>query len=101
MSGICIIGDRGSILPFKAFGVATFEAGKPEEARELIDSMTPEEYDVVLIVEELMQGLEEMGLKPGMNMVVIPGHRGSSGYGKLLLKKSIQKAIGTGGQEIG
>ncbi len=98
---IAIIGDRESILPFKGFGVAAFEAGKPEEARELIDSMMPEEYDVVLIVEELMQGLEEMGLKTEMNMVVVPGHKGSSGYGKLLLKKNIRKAIGTGGQEIG
>ena len=101
MSGICIIGDRESILPFKAFGVAAFEAGKPSEARELIDSIKSDEYDVVLVTEELMQGLEEMGVDTGVNMVTVPGHRGSSGYGKQLLKKNIQKAIGTGGQEIG
>lgn len=90
---IAIIGDRESVLPFKAFGVVTFEAGELSEGQKIIDSIKPGEYEIVFIAEELMQGLKELGVDTA-SMVAIPGRRGSLGYGKLILKEIIKKAIG-------
>lgn len=84
---IGIIGDRKTILPFKAFGISTFEAEDSESAQKILDSIR--DYKVVFITEELIKG------EPPSNVTVIPGRKGSLGYGKLILKNVIKRATGT------
>ena len=84
---IAIIGDKKSILPFKAFGISTFEAKNEAEAQKILDSIR--EYEVVFITEELIK------TEPPSNVTVIPGRKGSLGYGKLILKNIIKRATGT------
>ena len=92
---IAIIGDRESVLPFKAFGVSAFEVQHPSEAQEVLAQMAPDEYTIVFVTEELMQGLTELQVETTLNITVIPGQRGSLGYGRLLLRELIKKATGT------
>ena len=84
---IAVIGDKTSILPFKALGISTFEAGDPAQAQEILDSIR--EYKVVFVTEELMK------TEPPSNVTLIPGRKGSLGYGKLILKNIIKRATGT------
>ena len=84
---IAVIGDRTSILPFKAFGISTFEAKDADSAQKILDSIR--EYKVVFITEELVKGA------PPPNVTLIPGRKGSLGYGKLILRNIIKKATGT------
>lgn len=91
---IAVVGDRESVFPFKVFGVSTFEAEDADEMQEVLAQMTPDEYTAVFITEELMQGLEELQIESALNITVIPGQRGSLGYGRLLLKELIKKATG-------
>jgi len=84
---IAIIGDKKSILPFKAFGISTFEAKDKAEAKKILDSTR--EYEVVFITEELIQ------TEAPPNVTVIPGRKGSLGYGKLILRNIIKRATGT------
>ncbi len=84
---IAIIGDKKSILPFKAFGISTFEAKDEAEAQKILDSIR--EYEVVFITEELIK------TEPPSNVTVIPGRKGSLGYGKLILRNIIKRATGT------
>ncbi len=93
---IAVIGDKESILPFSAFGIKSIEAGELSEAQKAIASIKPEEISVVFVTEEIMQGLEQVDIQPGLNMVAIPGCSGSLGYGKTVLKKLIKKATGAG-----
>ncbi len=84
---IAIIGDRKSILPFKAFGISTFEAKDSSEAQKILDSITQKR--IVFITEDLIEG------EPPPNVTVIPGRKGSFGYGKAILENVIKKATGT------
>ncbi len=92
---IAIIGDRESILPFKAFGIAGFEAGKPSEAEKILVSIEPDKYEIVFMTEELMQGLKKTEIVSAVNVVAIPGRKGGSGYGREILRELIKKATGT------
>ncbi len=94
---IAAIGDRESILPFSAFGIKSIEAGGISEARKVIALIKPGEYSVVFVTEEIMQALKKDEVCPGINMVAIPGCRGSLGYGKTVIKELIKKATGAGG----
>jgi vacuolar-type H+-ATPase subunit F/Vma7 len=87
VSEVCIVGDRKSILPFKAFGISTFEAKNSVDAQEILDSI--KQKRIVFITEELIEG------EPPSNVTVIPGRKGSLGYGKSILKNVIKKATGT------
>ena len=93
---IAAIGDKESILPFSAFGIKSIEAGELSEARKVIASIEPEEYSIVFVTEEIMHGLGKTDVRPGLNMVAIPGCRGSLGYGKTVIKELIKKATGSG-----
>ena len=93
---IAAIGDRESILPFSAFGIKSIEVGGISEARKVIALIKPGEYSVLFVTEEIMQALEQVGIQPGLNMVAIPGCRGSLGYGKTVIKELIRKATGAG-----
>ncbi len=84
---IAIIGDKKSILPFKAFGISTYEAKNEAEAQKILDSIR--EYKVVFVTEELMK------TEPPSNVTLIPGRKGSLGYGKLILRNIIKRATGT------
>ena len=83
---IAVIGDKKSILPFKAFGISTFEAENEAGAKKILDSIR--EYEVIFITEELVQ------TEPPSNVTVIPGRKGSLGYGKLILMNIIKRATG-------
>ncbi len=91
---IAVVGDRESVHSFKSFDVSTFEAKDADEMQEVLAQMTPDEYTAVFVTEELMQGLEELQIESALNITVIPGQRGSLGYGRLLLKELIKKATG-------
>ena len=84
---IAMIGDKKSGLLFKAFGIAAFEANNPSEAQKILDSIT--QYNVVFVTE----GLIETEIPP--NVTVIPGIKGSIGYGESFLRNLIKKATGT------
>jgi hypothetical protein len=57
---IAAIGDRESILPFRAFGIKSIEVSGISEARKVIALIKPGEYSVVFVTEEIMQALEQV-----------------------------------------
>ena len=83
---ITVIGDKKTILPFRAFGISTFEAKSPVEAKEILSSVA--ESGIVFITEELVEG------EPPANVTVIPGIKGSLGHGERIVKEVIKRATG-------
>ncbi|MCM1043074.1 MAG: hypothetical protein NC350_02560 [Corallococcus sp.] len=96
---IAVIGDKDSVLAFKAVGVDVVDALTFKQAEDAVKKLTKEEYAVVLITETLAAGIPEVlskaKTKPFPVIVPIPTSSGSTGFGMEGIKKDVEKAIGT------
>jgi V/A-type H+-transporting ATPase subunit F len=98
MYKIGVIGDRDSILGFKALGLSVFPTTDIREANRLIHKLAKENYAVLFVTEQLAKDLDEAineykdALTPAI--IMIPNNRGTLGLGMKGVKKSVEKAIG-------
>ncbi len=98
MYKIGVIGDRGSILGFKAVGMEVFPCSNASEARKTLYRIAGEHYAIIYITENLCK---DMGTEidkyrdAGIPAIIpIPGMDGSCGIGMDNLKKAVEKAVG-------
>ena len=95
---IAVLGDRESVLGFKALGLDVFPAESVEEARSTLHRLAQENYAVVYLTEQLAQYMtDDLGrykdeLTPAVSL--IPGKEGSLGIGMANVKKSVERAVG-------
>lgn len=98
MYKIGVIGDKDSILGFKALGLSVFPVTESEQASRLINRMAKDHYAVIFITEQVAKEIEETIERykraPFPAIILIPSNRGSSGLGIQEIKKSVEKAIG-------
>ena len=99
LNKIAVIGDKDSVLAFKAVGVEVFDATTPDQATQLIKKLTTEQYAVVMITEQLAELIPDTLKKAKTRaypiVLPIPTSKGSTGFGMLGIKKAVEKAIGT------
>jgi V/A-type H+-transporting ATPase subunit F len=92
-----VIGDRDSILGFKAIGIDTFDE-KNNNPAEIIKKLAAENYAVVFITEDVLLKVEESIKRysdtPLPAIIPIPGNKGSKGLGMANIRKAAEKAIG-------
>jgi V/A-type H+-transporting ATPase subunit F len=99
MYKIGVIGDKDSVLGFKALGVSVFPTNDIREANKLIHKLAKENYAVLFVTEQLAKDLNEAineykdSLTPAI--IMIPNNRGTLGLGIDGVKKSVEKAIGS------
>ena len=95
---IAVLGDRESVLGFKALGLDVFPAESVEEARSTLHRLAKENDAVVYLTEQLAQYMtDDLGrykdeLTPAV--ILIPGKEGSLGIGMANVKKSVERAVG-------
>ena len=98
MYKIGAVGDRESVLAFKAFGLETVPADTPEEAKNAIRRMEDEEFSIIFLTEQLAEGLPELiteyAEKPSPAVIMIPGSKGSLGIGMAAISAAVEKAVG-------
>ena len=98
MYKIAVIGDKDSVLGFKALGLSVFPVIDPTEAEQLIKKMAAEEYVIIYITEQLAKDLiptiELFKDKMLPAIIPIPGNQGSLGIGMSEVKKSVERAVG-------
>ena len=98
MYDIAVLGDRQSVLGFKALGLAVVPAETPEEGREALHRLAHEGCTIIYITEQLAQALQadiaryNDCVTPAV--ILIPGKGGSLGIGKANVKKSVERAVG-------
>lgn len=98
MYKVAIVGDKDSILAFKAIGIEVFEVKDSTEARKTVDKLAASEYGVIYITEQIASEIEETinryikSMTP--TIVLIPSSQGSLGIGKKKISENVQKAIG-------
>lgn len=95
---IAIIGDAESVVGFMAVGFSVFPADDEETASRTLFKIAKENYAVIYITEDLAKKMPEAIARykdvPIPAVIVIPGRRGSDGYGLFNVKKSVERAVG-------
>ena len=98
MYKIAVLGDRDSVMGFKALGLDTFFVEEADEARHTLHRIAKEEYAVVYLTEQFAAQMEadiaryKDELTPAI--ILIPGKEGSLGMGMANIKKSVERAVG-------
>lgn len=99
MYKIAVIGDKDSVLAFKALGVdvkVSYDAG---ETRRIIDSLAQEKYGLIFITEQLAaeveQTIDRYNSVTVPAIVLIPSNKGSLGIGMKNIDKNVEKAVGS------
>ena len=98
MYRVAVIGDKDSVLAFKALGVEVYTVIDGNEASEKIKDLAKEEVGVIFITEKLAQEIPSTIDKYRDQMtpaiILIPGNTGSMGIGLADINKSVEKAVG-------
>ena len=95
---IAVLGDRDSVLGFRALGLDVFPADTAEEARGILHTLAKENYAVIYLTEgyaaQMVDAVERYkdALTPAV--ILIPGREGPLGIGMANVKKSVERAVG-------
>ncbi|ARC87034.1 ATP synthase (F/14-kDa) subunit [Clostridium argentinense CDC 2741] len=98
MHKIGVVGDKDSVLAFKAIGIDVFPVVEAEEARKAIDKMAYNDYAVIFVTEQLAQHLDETieryNKKLLPSIILIPSNQGTLNIGKKRISDNVEKAVG-------
>ncbi|MCK4422061.1 hypothetical protein KAW18_13260 [candidate division WOR-3 bacterium] len=97
---IAFVGTYDLIFPFKSLGAEIISI-EDKDILEIKKEIEKSDYAIVFILEDIYKQLEDrtdITTRPDINIVPIPGIKGSQGYGKKRIAELIKKAVG---MEIG
>lgn len=98
MYKIGVIGDRASVLGFRAVGLEVFPTEEPEEAKKTLKHLAKEDFAIIYVTEQLYQHMlsevDEYTDQRTPAIIPIPGSEGSLGIGMTSVKKSVERAVG-------
>lgn len=98
MYKVGVIGDRDSVIGFRAIGMAVYDTESAQEAGEYLRQMVRENYAVIFITEKLaeenLEMLRELRSQKLPAVIPIPSITGSTGIGMKQVRESVRKAVG-------
>lgn len=98
MYKIGVIGDKQSVLGYKAVGLNVFDCSTPEEAKSILRKIAKEDYAIIYVTERLcsniMDEINEYNTVRLPAIIPIPGMDGGLGIGISKIKKAVEKAVG-------
>ena len=96
---IGIIGDKKSVLGFKALGVKTFGVNTKDDFYNVLERVKNENFGILFITEDIAkeypQEIEELSTQTLPAVVIIPGVKGPLGEGLKSLKKIVERSLGS------
>ena len=98
MYKIGVIGDRESVLGFKAVGLDVFPCDSSEEAKKVLNKVVKDDYAIIYVTEQLYQDMKEEASEyidrklPAI--IPVPSKDGTLGIGVQGVKKSVERAVG-------
>lgn len=97
-SKIAVLGEKDSVLGFKAVGFDVFEFTTSQRAQALVDRLAKENYGIIFITEETLSKIPRImdAYKTAMTpaIIPIPGKGGTMGIGMANLSSSVERAVG-------
>jgi len=98
MYKIAVMGDRDSVLGFKALGLDVFFTETDESARATLHRLVQDDYAIIYLTEQLATPLKAEIAKykdfaiPAI--ILIPGKTGSLGLAETALRSAVERAVG-------
>mgnify|MGYP001018875105 CR=1 FL=1 len=97
MYKIAVLGDRDSVLGFRALGLDVFFADDAETARKTL-RLAQESYAVIYVTEQLAQSMAAEIARYQNDMlpavILIPGKSGALGLVDHALHAAVERAVG-------
>lgn len=98
MYKVSVLGDRESVLGFKALGFDAIPIENSVEAREKLHELARADYAVIYITEqvaaEIMDEINEYKDNVRPAIILIPGKDGSLGIGMGGVHNAVERAVG-------
>lgn len=98
MNQVAVIGDRDSVMGFRALGMATIEAVSRAEILEGLKRTVAEGFAIVFITEHaaslVMEEIDGLRSRRLPAIVPIPSTQGTLGIGMEQVKDTVKKAVG-------
>ena len=98
MYKIGVIGDRESILGFKAVGLTVFPCDHRDEAANALTEAAQNDYAIIYVTEQLYKDLTlEISQYADSRLpaiIPVPSKDGSLGIGMESVRKSVERAVG-------
>ncbi|WP_315082120.1 V-type ATP synthase subunit F [uncultured Clostridium sp.] len=95
---IGVVGDKDSVLAFKALGIDVFPVVGNEEAKKTVDRLAKNDYAVVFVTEHVAQGIEETIERYNKEVlpavILIPSNQGTLNIGMQRISDNVEKAVG-------
>lgn len=98
MYKIAVVGDKDSVLGFKALGLEVHPVEQAEEAKKVIYTLAKENCAILYLTEQLAAQMPDVlaryqdALTPAI--ILIPGKEGSLGIGMANVKTAVERAVG-------
>ena len=98
MYKISVVGDKDSVLGFKALGLDVHPVDSVEEARKTVHVLAKEDCAILYLTEQLAAQMKDVlerykdALTPAI--ILIPGKEGSLGIGMANVKTAVERAVG-------
>ena len=97
-NGIAVVGDKDSVLAFKAIGIDAYPVDGEMQARNVVKELA-RKYSVIFITDAIAMQIESLlkryKTRPYPVVVPIPSAEGNTGFGMSGIKSDVEKAIGS------
>lgn len=98
MYKIGVVGDKDSVLAFKAIGIDVYPVVEVEEAQKTVDRMAMDKYAVIFVTEQVAKDIEETIERYNREIlpavILIPSNQGSLNIGMQRIRDNVEKAVG-------
>ncbi len=97
-SKIAVVGEKESVLGFKAVGFDVYETTSPAQVEETVIKLAAEQVGIIYITEQALEPVAHImdrykdSRLPAI--IPIPGRAGKLGMGMRNVKKSVERAVG-------
>ena len=95
---IGVVGDKDSVLAFKALGIDVFPVVDPEEAKKTVDKLAMTDYAVIFVTEQVAKDIEETIERYNRQIlpavILIPSNQGTLNIGMQRISDNVEKAVG-------
>ena len=98
MYKIAVVGDKDSVLGFKALGLDVHPVEHVDQARKAVHGLAKENCAIIYLTEQLAAQMQpeiaryKDALTPAI--ILIPGKEGSLGIGMANVKTAVERAVG-------
>ncbi len=95
---IGVVGDKDSVLAFKAIGVDVYSVIEADEARNTIDKLAANNYGIIFVTEQIAEKVEETIARYDREVlpaiILIPSNQGTLNIGMRRISDNVEKAVG-------